>query len=164
MTELHPIELLEHLERQVASARKLLGIVLAQTEAIKRQDVESLLARLAEVQLEMRTRERLEHERDTLIRVAAVQLGVLAADIDIESFLALVPAPSAEQARALSAELRGLLHEIGQVHIVNRVLIRQELTFLDHLMRVVSGAPQAGYSSAGWTSAPQSVNVVNARV
>jgi hypothetical protein len=157
-------ELLEHLERQVASARKLLGIVLAQTEAIKRQNVESLLARMAEVQLEMRTRDMLEHERDMLIRGAAARLGMLPADIDIESILRLVPAPSADQARALSAELRGLLHEIGQVHTVNRVLIRQELSFLDHLMRVVSGAPQAGYSPAGWTHAPQAANVVNTRV
>jgi len=164
VTELQMSELLGHLERQVASARKLLGIVLAQTEAIKRQNVESLLARMAEVQLEMRTREQLEHERDALIRGAAARLGVLPAEIDIESILALVPAPTVEQARALSAELRGLLHEIGQVHTVNRVLIRQELSFLDHLMRVVSGAPQAGYSSAGWTHAPQAANVVNTRV
>lgn len=164
MTELNLIDLLGHLDRQVVSARKLLGIVLAQTEAIKRQDVESLLARMGEVQLEMRTREQLECERDALIRAAAVRLGVLPGEIDIDSILALVPAPSADQARALSAELRGLLHEIGQVHTVNRVLIRQELTFLDHLMRVVSGAPQAGYSPAGWTHAPQAVNVVNTRV
>jgi len=157
-------ELLEHLERQVASARKLLGIVLAQTEAIKRQDVESLLARLADVQLEMRTRERLEHERDAIIRVAAAQLGVAPGEIDIESILALVAPPGADQARAMSAELRGLLTEIGQVHTCNRVLIRQELSFLDHLMRVLSGAPEAGYSQTGWTHAPQTTNVVDARV
>ena len=94
-------ELLEHLERQVASARKLLGIVLAQTEAIKRQDVELLLARLADVQLEMRTRERLEHERDAIIRVVAGQLGVAPGEIDIESILALVAPPGADQARAM---------------------------------------------------------------
>jgi hypothetical protein len=64
----------------------------------------------------------------------------------------------------MSAELRGLLVEIGKVHSVNRVLIRQELSFLDHLMRLLSGAPQAGYSATGWTNAPQSANVVNARV
>ncbi len=157
-------ELLEHLERQVASARKLLGIVLAQTEAIKQQDVESLLARLADVQVEMRTRERLEHERDTIIRVAAGQLNVAPNELDIETILALVPPPDAAQARALSGELRGLLTEIGQVHTCNRVLIRQELSFLDHLMRVISGSPEAGYSKSGWTHAPQTANVVNTRV
>ena len=64
----------------------------------------------------------------------------------------------------MSAELRGLLTEIGQVHTCNRVLIRQELSFLDHLMRVLSGAPEAGYSQTGWTHAPQTANVVDARV
>jgi hypothetical protein len=157
-------ELLNHLTRQVESARKLLGIVLAQSEAIKRQDVESLLARLGDVQSEMRTRERLEHERDSIIRVAAAQLGVAPGEIDIDSILALVPQAEAERARALSAELRGLLTEIGQVHTSNRVLIRQELSFLDHLMRVLSGAPEAGYSQTGWTHAPQTANVVDARV
>jgi hypothetical protein len=157
-------ELLDHLSRQVESARRLLGIVLAQSEAIKRQDVELLLARLADVQLEMRARERLEHERDTIIGVAAAQLGVPRDDINIDAILALIPTVDASQAHALSAELRGLLTEIGQVHSVNRVLIRQELSFLDHLMRVLSGVPQGGYSPAGWTSAPQASNVVNARV
>ena len=32
------------------------------------------------------------------------------------------------------------------MHAQNRILIRQELAFLDHLMRLMSGVPQAGYS------------------
>jgi hypothetical protein len=158
------IQLVEHLKRQVESARKLLGIVLAQAEAIKKQDVETLLARLADVQMEMRTRERLERERDELIRAAAGQLGVHVSQIDIESIAGLVPADEAHEARGLSAELRGLLAEIARVHSTNRVLIRQELSFLDHLMRVISGQPEAGYSPAGWTRAPQGVRTVYARV
>lgn len=50
------------------------------------------------------------------------------------------------------------------MHTTNRVLIRQELSFLDHLMRVLSGAPEAGYSPNGWTRAPQSTSAVDARV
>ncbi|HKI91770.1 MAG TPA: flagellar protein FlgN [Gaiellaceae bacterium] len=157
-------ELLAHLARQIESARKLLGIVLAQAEAIKRQDVEGLLARLADVQLEMRTRERLESERDTLISAAAARLGIPAAEVDIDSIVSLVPADEAETARRRSAELRGLLVEIRQVHTANRVLIRQELSFLDHLMRILSGAPEAGYSPSGWMRGPQAVNAVDARV
>jgi hypothetical protein len=30
-------------------------------------------------------------------------------------------------------------------------------------MRVLSGSPQAGYRPGGWTNAPQSLNVVDAR-
>lgn len=156
--------LVAHLERQVESARALLGIVLAQAEAIKRQDVETLLARLGDVQQEMRTRERLERERDDLIRSAAVKLGISPDDVTVNSIASLVPPDEAEEAQRLSAELRGLLNEISRVHTTNRVLIRQELTFLSHLMRVLSGTPEAGYSPSGWTHAPQAVNSVDARV
>ena len=47
------------------------------------------------------------------------------------------PQPTRERARELSAELRGLLAEIERVHDQNRILIRQELSFLDHLMRLM---------------------------
>jgi hypothetical protein len=156
--------LVAHLERQVESAQALLGIVLAQAEAIKHQDVETLLARLGDVQQEMRTRERLERERDDLIRAAAVKLGVHPDDVNVNSISTLVPPEEAEIAQRLSAELRGLLNEISRVHTTNRVLIRQELTFLSHLMRVLSGTPEAGYSPSGWSRAPQTVNSVDARV
>jgi hypothetical protein len=155
--------LLAHLERQIESARKLLGIVLAQADAIKRQDVEALLARLTDVQFEMRNREQLENERDQLIRGVAAARGVAPEEVDIDKILVGIPAEDAAQVRALSAELRGLLAEIGRTHAANRVLIRQELSFLDHLMRVLSGKPSAGYSPGGWTNAPQAANVVDAR-
>jgi hypothetical protein len=157
-------DLIGHLARQVESARRLLGLLLSQTEAIKRQDVETLLARLGDVQGEMRTRDRLEVERDALIRNAAARLGVAFEQVDLDAILTLVPAPEAESARALSAELRGLLVEAGHVHTRNRILIRQELAFVDHLMRVLTGAPEAGYSPGGWTRSPQGSNVVDARV
>jgi hypothetical protein len=56
--------LVEHLERQLASNRRMLQIVLAQSEAIKVQDVQGVLARLAEVQQEMVQRGQIERERD----------------------------------------------------------------------------------------------------
>ncbi|HEY1365515.1 MAG TPA: flagellar protein FlgN [Gaiellaceae bacterium] len=154
---------LEHLDQQVASSQRLLQVVLAQGEAIRRQDVEGVLARLAEIQVEMGNRTRLERERDELLRVAAARLGTAPDAIDLETLLVGAPPADGERARALSAQLRGLLGEIGRVHDQNRVLIRQELTFLDHLMRVMSGSPQAGYSPRGWSSAPQSTNVLDAR-
>jgi hypothetical protein len=58
---------LDHLERQLASARRLLQIVLAQGEAIREQDVETVLARLGDVQAEMVKRVQLERERDDLL-------------------------------------------------------------------------------------------------
>jgi len=154
---------LGHLERQLASARRLLGIVLAQTEAIKAQDVEGVLARLADMQTELAGRHVLEVERDTIIRDAATRAHLAPESVDLELLAAGLEPAENERVRAMSAELRGLLTEVGRVHEQNRVLIRQELAFLDHLMRVLSGTPQAGYSQRGFDPAPQSVNVVDAR-
>jgi FlgN protein len=156
--------LIDHLQRQLESSRRLLEIVLGQGAAIRRQDVETVLASLADVQAEMAYRARLEVERETLLRAAAAERGVAPETIDLEALLRGMPPAEAARARALSSELLGLVTEIGRIHEQNRILLRQELTFLDHLMRVLSGTPQAGYSPGGWTTTPHTVNVVDARV
>lgn len=155
--------LVEHLERQLESNRRLLQIVLAQAEAIKVQDVQTVLARLADVQHEMVRRAQIERERDGLLRTAAQVLRVPADQVTLDMLLTLTPEPTASKVRALSAELKGLLAEVARIHRQNRVLIRQELLFLDHLMRVMSGAPQAGYTSVGATTPTQPANLVDIR-
>jgi hypothetical protein len=155
--------LVEHLERQLESNRRLLQIVLAQAEAIKVQDVQTVLARLADVQHEMVRRAQIERERDALLRTAAQVLRVPADQVTLDMLLTLTPEPTASKVRALSAELKGLLAEVARIHRQNRVLIRQELLFLDHLMRVMSGAPQAGYTSVGVTTPTQPANLVDIR-
>jgi hypothetical protein len=155
--------LTDHLQRQLESSRRLLEIVLSQRDSIRKQDVEAVLASLTDVQSEMGYRARLEQERDAILREAAASTGAAPDTLDLEAVLVGMPAHEASQARALSAELRGLISEVGRIHDQNRVLLRQELTFLDHLMRVLSGTPQAGYSPTGWTTARQNSNVVDAR-
>jgi flagellar biosynthesis/type III secretory pathway chaperone len=157
--------LIDHLERQLASARRLLQTVIAQRDAIRAQDVESVLARLAEVQQEMGRRMQLERERDVLLDQASTALRRPASDLTLEMILVLLPGDDAVQARALSAELRGTLSETARIHGQNRVLIRQELAFLDHLMRVLSGTPEGAYSAAGGSSTrPQVLNLIDTRV
>jgi hypothetical protein len=156
--------LLDHMRKQLESSRRLLEVVLQQNGAIRRQDVEKVLASLADVQAEMAYRARLEVEREQILASAASLHGIAPESVDLETFLTGAPAAEADEARRMSAELMGLLLEIGRVHDQNRILIRQELTFLDHLMRVLSNTPQAGYSPTGWASVPQAHNVVNARV
>jgi hypothetical protein len=155
--------LLEHLGRQVASSRRLLEIVILQRDAIRRQDVDTVLASLADVHAEMGFRARLEQERDGLLAEAAEQRGAAPDTLDLDDLLAGRPPAECLQARTMSAELRGLIVEVGRIHDQNRVLIRQELTFLDHLMRVLSGTPQGGYSPTGWLREPQAATVVDAR-
>jgi hypothetical protein len=155
---------LDHLERQLASARRLLQIVLAQGEAIREQDVETVLARLGDVQAEMVKRVQLERERDDLLAQAEATLAMRSDDVTLEALLALMPQREADSARQISAELRGTLAEVARVHAQNRILIRQELSFLDHLMRVMSGVPQAGYSPIGHGSAArQPANLVDTK-
>jgi hypothetical protein len=157
--------LIDHLERQLASAQRLLQTVISQRDAIRAQDVEGVLARLAEVQQEMGRRMQLERERDVLLDQASTALRRPASDLTLEMILVLVPAGDAVRARTLSAELRGTLSETARIHGQNRVLIRQELAFLDHLMRVLSGTPEGAYSAAGGSSAtPQILNLIDTRV
>lgn len=157
--------LLEHLRTQVASAQRLLMVLLAQRDCIKRQDAEGVLARLNDVQAELAVRERIERERDDLLRGAGSRLGVAPEAVHLDDLLLDLTDRDAYEARTLSAELKGLLAEIGTVHQQNRLLIRQELSFLDHLLRVLSGMPQAGYSaSGGFASAAPQYATVDARV
>ena len=65
-----------------------------------------------------------------------------------------------------SAELRGLLSEIAREHGINRALMRQELTFLSHLTRLIGQEPEAGYARPGantsTASAPTAPSVYRA--
>ena len=49
----------------------------------------------------------------------------------------------------LQTSLRGLLAEIAREHGINRALMRQELSFLDHLVRLIGHEPEPGYSPDG---------------
>jgi hypothetical protein len=54
----------------------------------------------------------------------------------------------ADLAVARSGELRGLLHEVQREHECNRVLMAQELAFLDHLLSLTEGN-LTGYGARG---------------
>jgi len=139
-----PAAVARHLELQIGSAQRLLDLVLRQGAAIRERDVEAVLARLGDIQVEMAARESLERERTELIRRAAIRLGCEPVEVGLPALAGL--AAPAEQERLLtrSAELRGLLAEIAREHGINRALMRQELTFLDHLLRISGEESQPG--------------------
>ena len=138
-------DVLAHLDAQLDSARRLLDLVLRQGAAIRRQDVDEVLARLSDLQVEMELRGQLEQQRTALLNRAGAQLGVAGHAITLEAMTSLMDPASAATARNRSAELRGLLAEIQREHTVNRALMRQELAFLDHLTRLMSGQEDLGY-------------------
>lgn len=132
-----------HLELQIESGRRLLDQVLRQGAAIRERDAEAVLARLADIKAEMAAREGLEQERSALIGRIATRLGVAPAEVTLAVLAGLMSDAEAEVVQGRSAELRGLLAEIAREHGINRALMRQELTFLDHLVRLI-GEPAEG--------------------
>jgi hypothetical protein len=139
-------ELLVHLDQQISSARTLLKLVLAQGAAIRERDTDAVLARLAEIQNEMVRRGKLETERTRLLQRAGGALGVPATTVTLERLCSLITPNAATAAMQRSAELRGLLAEIAREHGINRALMRQELTFLSHLTRLIGQEAEPGYS------------------
>jgi hypothetical protein len=155
--------LLVHLDAQIASARRLLGSILAQGKAIRSRDVERVVARLSDVKTEMGLRATLEEQRTDLLVRAGIALGVPAPNVTLEAMTTLMPAHEATVARSRSAELRGLLAEIAREHGINRALMRQEMSFLDHLVRLIGHEPDAGYGPSGVDTKRPTHRVVDAQ-
>jgi len=147
-------ELLSHLDHQLRSAQRLLGLVLAQGEAIRGRDSERVLAKLAEIQTEMGRRGRLEQERTRLLQSAGTLLGLPAQHVTLERLCDLISRDGARAARERSSELRGMLAEIAREHGINRALMRQELAFLSHLVRLVGDDHDGGYQPGGAPAEP----------
>ena len=136
---------LGHFADQLASSRRLLDAVLRQGAATRRQEVDGVLACITEIQAEMDRRARLETERAQLLVRAAGMLGCQAHAVTLDALVSLMSEADAQLARERSAEVRGLLAEIQREHVVNRALMRQELAFLDHLVRLVGAEEEPGY-------------------
>ncbi len=139
-------EVLGHLNAQVASARHLLDLILQQGRAIRERDVDAVLARLGAIQAEVERRTHLEAARTDLLTRAGTALGVPAQTVTMKQLTTLMAPNEAQHALARSAELTGLLNEVAREHGVNRALMRQELTFLSHLTRLVGASePEGAY-------------------
>ena len=141
-----------HLDAQIASARRLLEAVLSQGQAIRGRRVEEVIARLTDIQAEMGRRAALEGSRTTILTSAGAALGIAPHTVTIDALAALLAPVQETVARERSSELRGLLAEIAREHAINRALMRQELAFLDHLMRELGAEPATGYAALAGAS------------
>lgn len=142
-------DVIAHLDAQLVAARRLLAIVLDQGAAIRRRDVQSVVALTGMLQAELQRRSLLDRERARLLERAGVRLGVAATSVSIGQLDAVMAPGLADQAHARSAELRGLLEEVQREHHVNRALMTQELQFLDHLLRLADADRHLGYDAGG---------------
>lgn len=157
-------EVLTHLEVQLVSARKLLGIVLEQGAAIRVRDVKEVVQCVGRLQAELSHRQLLEEERDRLLRRAGAQLGVSSNTVTLTQLSALMAPAQAIEAQRRSQELQGLLKELQHEHTVNRILMSQELQFLDYLLRLAGQGGTLGYTSKGHQTSTASVVASRQRV
>jgi hypothetical protein len=141
--------LIAHLDDQLASTQRLLQLVLSQSAAIRDRDVDTVLSAIGEIQGEMERRAGLERTRAELLARAGGSLGVPAHVVTLDAICSLIHPTHALAARERSAELRGLLGEVGRQHQANRILMRQELAFLEHLTRLLGGEEHGGYAPPG---------------
>lgn len=142
-------DVIAHLDAQLVSARRLLGIVLDQGAAIRQRDVQNVVALTGLLQVELQRRTRMERDRSRLLERAGVRLGVAPGAVSISLLDTVMDPMRAPEAQARSAELRGLLEEVQREHHVNRALMNQELAFLDHLLRLSDSDRHLGYDAAG---------------
>lgn len=158
-------DVLAHLDAQLASAQRLLQAVLAQGAAIRAQDVDTVVRQVAIFQAELERRARLEEDRARLLARAGALLGAAPAAVTLSQLTTLMAPHDAQLAHARSAELQGRLAELQREHACNQALMRQELAFLDHLLRLVdpSAAGDAGAYTAGGIRPAHVPNTVVAR-
>jgi len=140
-------DVIAHLDAQIASAQRLLELVLRQGQAIRVRQVDDVLGRLSDIQAEMGRRAAMEAHRAAILNAAGGALGIPPHTVTLDALSELLSPAHAAVAAERSAHLRGLLAEITREHAINRALMRQELAFLDHLMRELGAEPDTGYAA-----------------
>jgi hypothetical protein len=148
------VDVLSHLDAQLASVQRLLEIVLEQGAAIRARDVHTVVRLAGLLHGELTRRQQIERERSLLLERAGGLLGIPAQAVTLTRLSALMDADAAALAVTRSARLRGLLAELRREHSCNRALMQIELSFLDHLTKSLALDGSAhGYDPQGSTAA-----------
>jgi hypothetical protein len=144
------VDVLTHLDAQIASAQRLLEIVLEQGAAIRVRDVHTVVRLAGLLHGELTRRQQIERERSLLLERAGALLGIPAELVTLTRLRTVMDPARAQLAAERSAQLRGLLHELRREHSCNRAIMQIELAFLDHLMQslALDGAAH-GYDPRG---------------
>jgi len=153
-------DILAHLDAQLQSTQRLLTAVLAQGTAIRTQDVDGVVRHIATFQAELERRARLEEDRAHLLARAGTLLNTTPQAVTLTQLTALMPPDDAALATARSAELQGLLAQVTREHACNQALMRQELSFLDHLLRLVDD-PSAPVDAGAYTANGRAGGIVS---
>jgi hypothetical protein len=149
---------LAHLTKQLESADRMLAVVHEQGAAIRRRDVQNVVRLAGALQVEMHRREVVEAERERLLGRAADSLGLDPDSVNLHSFEELMGYEMALLARAQTIQLASILEAIQREHHTNRVLMSQEMAFLDYLLRLAGSGGSGAYDSGADDSMRSGVN------
>jgi FlgN protein len=157
------LDVLAHLDAQLASVGRLLEIVLEQGAAIRARDVHTVVRFAGLLHGELARRGQIEDARSLLLQRAGAQLGIPAHAVTLTRLSVLMDPAHAALAAERSARLRGLVEELSREHSCNRALMQIELSFLDHLMRSLAlDAGVDSYDPRGSTGGRSSIGGASA--
>jgi len=117
-------ELISLLEKQVKLHKSLYQLALKKTEALKKQDIETLTALMNDEQKHIFAIQQLENNRLHLMQ----QQGL--AEATVTSCIELAEEPERSQLAELYDELSRIITNIKQANDVNRQLTEQSLQFV----------------------------------
>jgi len=143
------VEVLAHLDEQLACTRGMLAVVLEQGVAIRARDVKAVVRLAGLLRGEMVRRELLDERRSALLAQCGARLAVEPEQVTLTALGVLMTPAQSELAATRSSELRGLLAELAREHACNRALMQLELGFLDHLMGMLALDGSGGYDPRG---------------
>lgn len=142
-------ELLGHLDEHLRSVGRLRDAVRALGVAVRARDVEAVVRRTGTVDAETTFRATLDERRTALLVRAGGLLGLPPHEVTVSALCVLVNPEEARLAQERSAQLVGLTEEVAREHACNRALMQQELSFLDHLLRLGGAPPEPTYQPPG---------------
>lgn len=141
--------LVAHLDEQLRSVHRLRTAVDDLGGAIRARDVAAVLRHTGTLEAETTFRTTLEDRRATLLRRGAAMLGVLPHEVSVAGLCALVDPEHAAPALRRSDALMQAMEDVAREHRTNRTLMQQELSFLDHLLRLGGVPPEPTYEPPG---------------
>jgi hypothetical protein len=137
--------LVAHLDEQLRSVGRLRAAVDDLGGAIRARDVTAVLRHTGTLEAESTFRTTLEDRRSGLLRRGAIMLGVEPWEVTVAAVCSLVEPEDAAPALARSDELLVAMEDVAREHRTNRALMQQELSFLDHLLRLGGVPPVPTY-------------------
>lgn len=159
-------ELCLNVQEQTRVWSRLLDLSRAQLAALQAQDVHAVHAILQEIEIVMLDRSRTEVRRGMLLNQAASMLGMAPDHVTRDVIVAQCDAPLGEALEEAAEELRALIVELDAVVARNTVMLEQELSIIEVLVRgaTVDTAVRTTYGKHGMQQEAPRLRLLDAQV